>query len=234
MPRRENPGTDPRVPLFTPALFQFLRELRDNNNREWFQEHKARFEADVKGPLLGFVMAFAEPLEGINRHFLADPRPVGGSVFRIYRDTRFSHAKEPYKQNVGAQFRHRAASKDVHAPGFYLHLEPGACFASAGLWRPDPVALLKVRERIAAHPRIWKALAGHGIEVAGEALKRVPAGFDPAHPCAEDLKLKDFYTHTALSEREICAPDFLERFTGLCRDSAPLAAFLSRALELPW
>jgi uncharacterized protein (TIGR02453 family) len=219
---------------FSPSLFKFLRELKADNDREWFQANRDRYEADVKMPMLGFVMAFAEPLAGLNKHYLADPRGSGGSMFRINRDTRFSHDKDPYKTNVGAQFRHRDCSKDVHSPGFYLHLEPGGCFASAGLWHPDPDSLRKVRERIVSHTRAWKALQSGGLEVAGEALKRVPAGFDPGHPCAEDLKLKDFYAHTPLTERDVCAPDFLERFTGECRRMLPLMAFLTKALDLPW
>jgi uncharacterized protein (TIGR02453 family) len=215
-------------------LFQFLRQLRDHNDREWFQANKARYEADVKGPMLAFVAAFAEPLEGISRHCFADPRPVGGSMFRINRDTRFANDKSPYKTNVGAHFRHRACTREVHSPGFYLHLEPGGCFASAGLWHPDPDSLRQVRERIVAKPRAWNALQAGGIEVLGEALKRVPQGFDPGHPAAEQLKLKDFYCHLPLTEREVCAPDFLARFTEACRQGAPLVAFLAKALELPW
>jgi uncharacterized protein (TIGR02453 family) len=220
--------------MFQESLFHFLRQLQAHNDREWFQANKARYEAEVKGPMLAFVRAFGEPLAGINRRFLADPRPVGGSMFRINRDTRFGHDKSPYKTNVGAQFRHQDCSKDVHSPGFYLHLEPGASFASAGLWQPDPVSLRHVRERMLAHPRIWKGLAAGGLDIGGEALKRVPAGFDPDHALAEDLKLKEFYTHTALSDREVCAPDFLDRFTGICRQGAPLVGFLTKALELGW
>jgi len=226
--------TEPERPGLGPGLFKFLGELKRHNDREWFQANRDRYEAEVKLPVQGFISAFAGPLEGISRHFLADPRGNGGSMFRINRDIRFSPNKEPYKTNVGAQFRHRDCTRDAHSPGFYLHLEPGASFASAGSWHPDPAALQRIRERIAAHPRAWKALGEAGLAVGGEALKRVPAGFDPGHPCAEDLKLKDFYTHTALTDREVCAPDFLERFTAICRGNAPLVAFLAKALDLPW
>ena len=112
----------------TPALFDFLRELGANNERPWFEENKARYRAEVRDPMLDFIQAFAEPLAEISPHFRADPRANGGSLFRIYRDTRFSKDKTPYKTNVGAHFRHEAG-KDAHAPGFYLHLEPGMCFA---------------------------------------------------------------------------------------------------------
>lgn len=220
--------------MFNEAAFRFLRDLKANNDRDWFLANKDRYEADVKGPMLAFVLAFAEPLAGISRHFVADPRPVGGSMFRIHRDARFSRDKSPYKTNVGAQFRHEACTRDVHAPGFYLHLEPGACFVSTGLWHPDPDSLRKVREEIAAHPKAWLALKAKGLEVGGEALKRVPAGFTPDHPCAEDLKLKDFYTHVPLTDREVCAPDFLARYAQACAQGAPLVRFLTRALELPW
>lgn len=234
MTQRKASGTNPSSSIFSPSLFQFLGELGANNDREWFQANKARYEAEVKGPMLAFVRAFAGPLEAINKHYLADPRPVGGSMFRINRDTRFARDKSPYKTNVGAQFRHRDCSKDVHSPGFYLHLQPGECFVSTGLWHPDPESLRKVRERILARSRAWKALQDGGIEVLGESLKRVPQGFDPGHPWAEHLKLKDFYSHQPLTDQEVCAPDFLERFTEACRKGAPLVAFLTQALELAW
>ena len=118
------------------ALFDFLRELKANNERPWFEANKARYRAEVRDPMLDFIAAFAEPLSEISPHFRADPRPNGGSLFRIYRDTRFSKDKTPYKTNVGAHFRHEAG-KDAHAPGFYLHLEPGMCFAGCGIWHPD-------------------------------------------------------------------------------------------------
>ena len=130
-----------------PALFDFLRELKANNERPWFEENKARYRAEVQGPMLDFIQAFAEPLAEISPHFRADPRANGGSLFRIYRDTRFSKDKTPYKTNVGAHFRHEAG-KDAHAPGFYLHLEPGMCFAGCGVWHPDSPTLGRIRDAI--------------------------------------------------------------------------------------
>ena len=110
---------------FTPELFAFLRELAANNDREWFQANKERYETVVKEPAMGFIGDFGAPLSGISKHFVADPRPVGGSLLRIYRDTRFAKDKTPYKTMVGIQFRHEVG-KDIHAPGFYLHLDPGS------------------------------------------------------------------------------------------------------------
>ncbi len=227
-------GSTPVTGPFTPALFAFLRELKKHNDREWFQANKNRYEEDVKGPMLRFIGAFAGPLEGLNRNLLADPRPAGGSMFRIYRDTRFAGDKSPYKTNVGAHFRNRHCTRDVHSPAFYLHLQPGESFAAAGLWHPDPAALRKVRDSIVARSRAWKALREGGIEVQGDALVRVPQGFDPGHPWADDLRLKDFYTYEPISDRDVCAPDFMAWFTGCCRRNLPLMAFLTKALELPW
>lgn len=227
-------GTEAPQPFFTPALFRFLRDLGKNNDREWFQANKTRFDEEVREPMLAFIMALAEPLRTVSPHVLADPRPSGGSMFRIFRDTRFSKDKSPYKTNVGAQFRHGSCPKDVHAPGYYLHLEPGGCFMSAGIWHPDGDALRRIRERIAIQGKAWQALAKAGLQVEGESLQRVPQGFDPQHPLAEALKLKDFYTGTALTEKEVCAPDFLDRYVDHCRRNLPLMAFLAKALDLPW
>jgi uncharacterized protein (TIGR02453 family) len=219
---------------FDPSLFRFLRDLKAHNSTEWFQAHKPRFEDEVREPMIAFILAFAEPLAGICRQFEANPARQGGSMFRINRDTRFSADKSPYKTNVGAQFRHRACPREVHSPGFYLHLEPGGCFASAGLWHPDKDTLQKIREHMLAHPRAWNALKGKGIQVTGDAAARVPLGLAPDHPLAEDLKLKDFYTYVELTEAQVCARGFLEDFAAICRQQAPLVKFLGAALELAW
>jgi uncharacterized protein (TIGR02453 family) len=219
---------------FTPALFHFLKELKANNSAEWFQANKARFEQEVRGPLLGFIEAFGPPLNGISPELLADPRRSGGSMFRINRDIRFALDKSPYKTNIGAQFRHRSGSRDAHSPAFYLHLEPGGCFAGAGSWHPDPAALQRIRTRIASHPREWNAVRAAGVDVLGESLVRVPQGFPAEHPLAEDLRRKDFYTLAGLTQAQVCSPDFLELFTGQCRAAAPLMKFLARALDLKW
>ena len=134
---------------FEPSLFKYLRDLKNNNERPWFKANKARYEEELRGPMLRFIEDFAPHLEKISVHFLADARPVGGSLFRIYRDTRFAKDKTPYKTHAGAHFRHVRA-KDVHAPGFYLHMEPGNVFMGAGIWHPDNPTLGKIREAIVA------------------------------------------------------------------------------------
>ncbi len=216
-------------------LFRFLKDLKAHNEREWFQAHKARYETEARDPLLRLVAAFSGPLEGLSPHFEADPRPTGGSMFRIYRDTRFSKDKSPYKTHLAAHFPHRSCGAEgVQGPGFYLHLEPGACFAGGGLWHPEPASLRRMREAIVDKPKAWQAIKDKEARIRGEALKRVPQGFDPAHPFAEDLKLKDFYIGTEFTDAQVLAPDFLEAFAGACRRAAPLVAFICKALDLPW
>ena len=138
----------------TTELFEFFRDLKQNNNKQWFQSNKERYEQQVRLPLQRFIMAFQRPLRRISPHYRADPRPVGGSLFRIYRDVRFSPDKSPYKTHGGIQFRHEAG-KDVHAPGFYLHLEPANVFAAVGIWHPDSTALGRIRQALADDPKAW-------------------------------------------------------------------------------
>jgi uncharacterized protein (TIGR02453 family) len=169
---------------FSPVLFAFLRELRENNDREWFKANKRRYEEAVQEPAFEFITDFAPHLQQISSHFLADPRPVGGSLFRIYRDTRFGKDKTPYKTSTGIQFRH-ARGRDVHAPGLYLHLEPGSVFAGAGIWRPDSPTLGRIRDAIAGEPERWaeavqETRRGERFRLEGESLKRPPAGYDPS------------------------------------------------------
>lgn len=224
-----------REVVFGKGLFRFLEDLKAHNDREWFQANKARYEAEARDPMLRFLAAFSGPLAGVNRHFEADPRPTGGSMFRIYRDTRFSKDKTPYKTHIAAHFPYRATGAGgVHGPGFYLHLESGASFAGGGLWHPDPDSLFKVRQAIAAKPKSWKAIRESGLEIQGDALKRVPQGFDPSHSWAEDLKHKDFYLGTGFTDAQVLAADFLERVTAACKQASPLVKFVCKALELPW
>jgi len=223
---------------FTVRTFAFLRELARNNDREWFRANKERFEEEVKGPAIRFILDFAPHLRGISPHFRADPRGNGGSLFRIYRDTRFSKDKRPFKTHTGIQFRHEQG-KDAHAPGFYLHLEPGGCFVGVGSWRPDGKALRKIRERLVSDVQGWRRATGERpfrdrFDLSGDLLSRPPRGFDPLHPLVEDLKRKDFIALSPLSDSAVVDPAFLEEFVGVCRAGEPLVSFLCKALEVPF
>ena len=222
---------------FGPELFEFLAELSWNNNREWFQANKARYQTHVLEPLLAFVADFGERLQEISRHYVADPRARGGSVFRIYRDVRFSNDKSPYKTQAAAHFRHETG-KEVHGPGYFINLAPGDVFAGAGMWHPEPATLGKVRDAIAGNPLRWQRLLSENgsetFKLEGESLKRPPKGYDPSHPLIEDLKRKDFLVTAHFDEKVVYSPEFIDRYTDFCSRSAPLMEFLTKAVGLPW
>src|SRR5918994_4207840 len=216
---------------FGPGLFAFLAELREHNDRDWFAGNKDRYEAHVLEPALAFVEDFGYRLPEISPHFAADARRSGGSLFRIHRDTRFSKDKSPYKTNTGMYFRHKRA-KDVHAPGYYLHLAPGEVFAGGGIWHPDTPAVTRVRDAIVRDPEGWSRATQlrDGLELGGDTLKRVPSGYDKAHPHAHDLKRKYYFAWVKLSEEVATAPGFLDRYTRVCLSVALLMRFLCRSL----
>jgi uncharacterized protein (TIGR02453 family) len=227
-----------KTPCFDRELFQFLRDLKKNNEREWFQAHKQRYESQVRDPVLRFIADFAPLLRKISPHYLADPRPVGGSLTRIYRDTRFSADKSPYKTMAGVLFRHEAG-KSVPSPAFLLHLEPGQSFAGIGVHGPDPQTLAKIRHAIASDPDAWRAAtSGKDFKATcafmGEVLRRPPKGYGPDHPCIEDLKRKDYCTQTFFTDREVCASDFEDRFAATCSAAARFMEYLTVTLGLPW
>ena len=215
---------------FTPELFRFLARLKRNNNRDWFLAHHDEFETHVRQPALRFITEFAAPLYEIAPYLVADPRPSRGSLFRIYRDVRFSHDKRPYKTHLAMRFSHRG--KDVHSPGFYLHLEPGGCFAASGLWHPEPPTLLKVRSAIVARPKEWRAVRKLINWDDATKLQRPPRGFPADHEFVKDLKLRDIGTAVAFTDQQVCATRFMSTFVAACRTMSPLAAFLSSAVGL--
>jgi uncharacterized protein (TIGR02453 family) len=219
---------------FSPALFAFLRELKANNRREWFADNKARFIRDVETPVLEFITDLGPRLAAVNPRFLAKPTRGGGSMFRIYRDTRFSEDKTPFKTWVSARFPHRDAGRDVSAPGFYLHLEPGKSLGGGGVYHPDTASLRRIRERIATVPKEWAAVVRRGLEIDGDTLQRVPAGFPPNHRFVADLKRTDHYVMRTFSARTVSGRDFLDVYTAECERVAPLLAFLTKALGLRW
>ncbi len=213
--------------MIGPELFAFLRELKSNNNREWFQKHKPQYVTDVVEPVTSFIAAMAPRVAAISEHILVDPRPHGGSMFRIYRDTRFGKDKSPYKTHVGAQFRHEAG-KDAHAPGYYMHLEPGRVFFGGGVWGPKSDALRAIRQRIADKPAEWRA-ATEGMEVQGERLKTAPRDFDRDHPMIEDLRLKSFFLMADGDEALATSDGFTDAVTAQFEKAAPLMLFIAKA-----
>lgn len=223
---------------FTPELFSFLRQLSKHNNREWFQKNKWRYEEFVRDPFLKLIEDFGPRLSSISPHFIADPKPSGGSLLRIYRDMRFRKDQAPYQTMAAARFPHRAWKKRT-APGLYLHLDPAHCFFACGLWHPDGDTRALVREAITREPPKWKQATRGKVfrsvwELSGDSFKRPPPGCDPNHPFATDLMRKDFIGATYFIESQVCAADFLDRVTKATRAAGPFLEFLTRALSLPW
>lgn len=219
--------------MFSKATLGFLNELAANNDRAWFEENKPRYEALVREPALEFIAAMTEPLAKFAPHFRAEPRKMGGSLMRVFRDTRFARDKSPYKTNIGIQFRHELG-KDVHAPGFYLHIATDECFLGAGCWHPEAEALGHIRDLIAAQPKRWlaarddKKLAAHWT-LAGDSLTRPPRGYAADHPAIEDLKRKDFIGLAALSFAEATGPGLVKLASERFAAAAPLMKFLCEA-----
>ena len=218
--------------FFGPGVFVFLRQLKRHNEREWFAKNKARYQTSIVEPALSFISGFAPYLGRISPHFVADARPTRGSLFRIYRDTRFSSDKRPYKTHLAMRFSHRG--KDVHSPGFYLHIEPGGCFAASGLWHPEPPTLLKVRNAMVERGEEWRKVRKLLNWDDASKLSRPPRGFPADHEYVEDLKLRDLGTAIEFTDKQVCSPNFMATFANACRKMSPLAAFLSSGLGLPF
>lgn len=223
---------------FTRQTFQFLKDLRENNSREWFKDNRARYDDSIKEPAQQFIMAVGARLSEVSEHLRADPRPNGGSLFRIHRDTRFSRDKSPYKTATGIQFRH-AKGRDAHAPGLYMHIEPGACFMGVGTWHPEREALRKIRDGIVDDPDGWVSATRAGsfpqvFELWGESLATGPRGFDLEHPLMEDIKRKDFVGMCSVPQSFLTSTSLVDDFLERASAGSPLLAFLCRALDVEW
>ncbi len=221
---------------FTQATFRFLSQLARHNNRTWFKSNQSRYERDVREPFLDLITDLQPHLAEISPHFRADPRKLGGSLFRIQRDTRFSSNKTPYKTWAGARLYH-ARHRERPAPSFYVHLEPGGCFVGAGLWHPEPSTLKQIRAFIADNPAAWNQAVHRKPFAAtyafwGDRLKRAPQGYLPDHPLIEDLKLKSYAAGCGLPDSSVLEPG-LARDVGIhLRRLAPLVDYLCAALDL--
>jgi uncharacterized protein (TIGR02453 family) len=223
---------------FEPSLFRFLKQLVQNNNRAWLRENKTRYEKEVLEPSLAFLRAFRPRLKKISEYFTAIDRRSGGSLMRVYRDTRFHGASEPYKTNVGIQFRHELG-RDIHAPGFYVHLDPGACFLAAGLWRPESAILRRVREAIVENPARWRRVRNDkkfqsSFLLDGDSLEKCPLGFPADHPCIEDLRRTDFIAVANLEDSAILQKSFIDHVAQAFATTKPFMRFLCDAMNIPF
>jgi uncharacterized protein (TIGR02453 family) len=223
---------------FTKRALQFLRQLKKHNEKPWFEAHREEYERELREPMRALIA----DMDARFRRFAPE---MGGdtkrSMFRIYRDMRFSRDKSPYKTNAGCWFFHRSSTGRVGAEaqegsaGFYFHLEPGNCFVGGGLWMPPRPQLNKLRDAIAedsdGFARIARALSRRygGISDEG-ALKRMPRGFSEDHPAAKWLRFQSFTSGRRLTDAQVTSaalPTILEKdFAALL----PLVRWLNNAL----
>ncbi len=220
-------------------FFVFFKDLAKNNERAWFEENKQRYKDVVVAPLSDFIAAMAPRVAKISKHITVDPRPNGGSMFRIYRDVRFAKDKRPYKENAGVHFRH-ALGRDAHVPGFYMHFAPDEVFFGGGVWMPEADALNKVRRAIADQPKSWKKVVEDKTfaktfdGVHGDALVRPPKGFDPEHVYIGDIKRKSFFAMHESTPKIAQSASFVDEVDGAFRAAKPLMKFLCDALGAPF
>lgn len=218
------------APRFTEQSVKFLRALKRHNTREWFNAHKADYESHVRAPMLAIIERLATDFPRIAPDLVASPR----SMYRIYRDTRFSPDKTPYKTHVSASFSHRTLPKQESA-GLYFHLAADELWIGGGLYAPQGPQLHRIREHIAANLGRFRSLVeapaiGRMGGITGSRLKRVPRGFPPDHEAAEYLRLKQYLVGDQLAPSLALSPRFysslVRRFTVL----APFIQFLNTPL----
>lgn len=228
----------PKTQYFTADSMKFLADLRTHNDKEWFDKNRTRYEEGLKEPALQLISDLQPALRKISKHFVADARSTGGSLSRMNRDIRFSKDKSPYKTALFMHFRHARGTEEA-APSFYLHIEPGGATVGGGVWQPAPKQLSKLRDAIVSEPAAWaRAISGGGAAGAclmkGEALKRVPPGYDAEHKYAEDLKRKDFGRHRMIADSELTGSRLAVEIADGFRDAAPLMRFVCAAVDLPF
>lgn len=227
-----------KQPYFSSASFSFLRTLERHNERAWFQRHKKDYEDQLLHPMLRLITDIQAPLREISPFFVANPRRQSGSMFRIYRDVRFSRDKRPYKEWVSARFYHQR-TRELHgdAPCFYLHMQPDRCYIGGGIWHPGSQALKRIRNYLINNPASWRSITQSDrfrerFSFGGEKLVRPPRGYDPQHPLIDDLKRKDFIVNTVLPDTLLTDPDLLRQLIQDYRLMAPLVDWLCGALDL--
>ncbi|RME33789.1 MAG: DUF2461 domain-containing protein [Gammaproteobacteria bacterium] len=225
------------MPYFTSQTLDFLRELAANNNREWFRDNRSAYERLVREPALALIEEMGPRLAGISPHFRAVARRTGGSLMRVYRDTRYTRDKTPYKTNIGIHFRHEQG-RDIHSPGYYLHIDPWCVFVSVGIWRPDSRTLGRIRERLTERPDAWIGARDDPVfrrfyRLTEPALKRAPRGYRIDHPLIEDLRRKSFNAVTDLGHEDALSPEFPDILCERFHAATPFLRFLCAALDLP-
>jgi uncharacterized protein (TIGR02453 family) len=219
-------------PRFTPATLKFLRSLKRNNRREWFNAHRDEYEKHVRQPIVAFVERLADDFREFAPDLIANPR---ASVYRIYRDTRFSPNKAPYKTHVAAIFPPKGLPKH-EGGGLYFHVSPDEVWIGGGMYAPQTAQLVAVREHIAAnHKRLRAIVESPGFKrhvgvLEGERLQRVPRGFPKDHPAAEFLRFRQFLAGRDCPASIATSRSFHKTLLTVFRQVAPLVRFLNEPL----
>jgi uncharacterized protein (TIGR02453 family) len=227
---------------FAPAALRFFRELKRHNAKPWFEVHRDEYDREVVAPMRALIEEMDVRLARFAPEITGDPKR---SLFRIYRDIRFSKDKSPYKTNAGCWFWHRDAdprvgdSAEAGGAGFYFHLEPRSSFIGAGIWMPPRPLLNKLRDAIAEHPGKFLRVVKHPTLVRRfgglddeYTLKRMPRGFDETHPAARWLRFQSFVAGRSLSDREVTSPRLAALLEADFTRLLSLVRWLNRALGL--
>jgi uncharacterized protein (TIGR02453 family) len=218
---------------FPDTMIPFFKKLKRNNNREWFAKHKEEFEDTVKFPMQCFIASIAPLFAEFAPEFDVHPKR---SIFRIYRDTRFSKDKTPYKTHAAAHFVLKGMPKGLVGSGYYFHIEPGEVFLGAGIYIPDGTQIKKIRAALDTHGKEFLAIINEKKFVKrfgtlkGDTLKRVPTGYAPDHPMAEYLRLKQFFVGVTLDESVITSEKFLADAARIFTDALPFVRWLNDAI----
>ena len=199
---------------FGPGLIRFLRDLEAHNNRDWFLANKERYEEEVREPALAFIHAMAPRLTQVSRHLVASEKKVGGSLMRIYKDTRFSKDKTPYQPHFAGSFSR--LGKELRG-GYYLRVRPGESFLAGGFWSPNSADLFRIRKEFELDDGPIRKILDHknftltfGSKLEGEELKTAPRGFDKMDPNMDLIRKKGFVAVRRFTNKEVLADDFLE------------------------
>jgi uncharacterized protein (TIGR02453 family) len=219
--------------MIKPATLHFIKQVSENNNREWFAEHKEEYEA-ARADVLAFTALLIPELAAIDKAFPKDTE-AKNCVLRIYRDVRFSKDKVPYKTNFGIFFAvHGKAGTE---PGYYINLQPGNCFFAAGYWMPDAASLKNIREEIDYNADEFLEIIQAKeftklFEISKEdTLKNAPKGYQTDHPMIEYLKLKSFNGIQRLPDKAFFEPGIVNKLKTAFESIYPFILFLRTAVE---
>ncbi len=221
---------------FTDKTFDFFSALALHNEREWFNDHKQDYLDHVKEPMMQFLRDLDPMLRYFAPYYQVVDKGNGGSMFRIYRDARFSRNKAPYKTNASARIWHAEAGRK-NTPLFYLHLEPDEVFLAAGMWGPETRVLNQVRRFMVNNPNTWRRVTEDErfrcmFDFGGSSLKRMPRGFEEHADLADDLKRKSQVVVTKMTEAQAKGPRFLSSCLTRFERAAPMMDYLCAALDL--